>query len=194
MRTDSICAQERRAESQRKGRACRFVRHSEKPCHLLKVSRNQTRHLKSLHCSGARATGKTPDPGVCSCRAGAARQRRLERAEQEINGTGSGSIGWMAWGIAGAAGKAWSYITDEAAMLDAAAPPPSVARPPMSFQLSLDLPGTSSLFRATERLVSASAVLSGWHRAQSLCGATLEQESFWRRRCECRWHSVGAAC
>ena len=73
--------------------------------------------------------------------AGAAEKQRMERAAQEVYGAPAlGGGNWLASGIAGAAGRAWSYITDEATMLDAAAPN-SAARPEIPIELTIDLQG-----------------------------------------------------
>lgn len=53
--------------------------------------------------------------------------------------------GRSASGLAGAAGRAWSYITNEAALADAEAPPPSVPRPSLDITLNLQLQGLFSL-------------------------------------------------
>ena len=44
-------------------------------------------------------------------------------------------------GFAGAASKAWSYITNEAALADAEAPPPSIPRPSLDIILNVQLQG-----------------------------------------------------
>lgn len=44
-------------------------------------------------------------------------------------------------GLAGAAGRAWSYVTNEAAALDEEAPPASVPRPSVHICVNLQLRG-----------------------------------------------------
>ena len=65
----------------------------------------------------------------------------MERAVQEVYGAAElGGGNWLASGIAGAAGRAWSYITDEAAVLDAEAPN-AAARSEIAVELTIDLQG-----------------------------------------------------
>lgn len=71
----------------------------------------------------------------------------MDQQRQEELGAAPGSegAGWLASGLAGAAGRAWSYITDEASALDAAtAPPPPTPRVAVALKLHLTLLGTLS--------------------------------------------------
>ena len=68
----------------------------------------------------------------------------MQKAEQEITGPAFGGLGWAASAFTGAAGQAWTFITDEAAILDADAPPLSQPRPSMALDLAISLAGTLS--------------------------------------------------
>lgn len=86
---------------------------------------------------------------------GTVQQKRLQRAEQEINGPARGGIGWVASGLAGAAGRAWSYVTDEAAMLDATAPGPLQPRMGLALDMQFRLAGRATLFGILVYLLEA---------------------------------------
>ena len=46
---------------------------------------------------------------------------------------------WGTHGIAGAAGRAWSYVTNEAALADVEAPAPSLPRPSLNITVTLKM-------------------------------------------------------
>ena len=68
----------------------------------------------------------------------------MRQAAQEIYGAPAGSgVGWLASGAMSAAGRAWSYVTDEAAVLSAANSVAAV-KPRMAVGLTVSLKGAES--------------------------------------------------
>lgn len=68
-------------------------------------------------------------------------------AEQAEEQPKTAASGWSAFGVTGAAGRAWSYITKEAAAADTEAPPPEIPRPSMHITLDIRLQGKASKTR-----------------------------------------------